>query len=103
MEAPTKELAEIKEFLTKATHFMEAEKWEDARGVLESAQAIDPNNAHICDMLTEVYKGLGDDEQVEVFHARAADIRKHNWEKEVEAEIRGRHDVMGGAARHEIP
>ena len=37
------------------------------------------------------------------WRARAKSVQTETWERQVEAEARGRHEVLGEAVRHEIP
>ena len=103
MESPAKEFEAYNQLLREAQTCLDEKLWEEAKSKLERAAEIDPLQAKPLAMLAEVYDGLGDGKQSDTLRARAKAIREEKWKREVEAELRGRHDMLGETSRHETP
>ncbi|MDH4121463.1 MAG: tetratricopeptide repeat protein [Deltaproteobacteria bacterium] len=103
MDVPVKELEQINGWMEQARTLESQKKWNEAREVLEKVLAIDPRNDKAFEHLGRVYDGLGDAQKGASFHARAKSLREEKWEREVEAEMRSHHEVIGEPNRREIP
>ena len=97
MESPAKDIEAYNQWLREAQTCLDGKRWEEAKSKLERAAEIDPLQAKPLAMLAEVYDGLEDGKQADTLRARAKAIREEKWKREVEAEVRGRHDVLGEA------
>ena len=103
MDSPRKDLEAYRARLAEARLAIEAARWGEAKPPLEAAIAIDPLEPVPFELLAKVMDGLHDPDEAEALRRRAKIIRQEKWQREVEAEVRGRHELIGGPARHEIP
>jgi len=103
MDAPLKDLERIRALLQSAVAALQAGRHAEAMLSAREAQELDPLNPRPPELLAEIHRAAGKPELA----AREADLakylRKQAWEREVEAEARGHHDLIGGASRHELP
>jgi len=103
MDSTTKDLEQFRERVAAAQACLERQEWEDARRALDAAIAIDPLQPKPFDLMADVLSHLNRGEQSEAFRTRAKLLRQEQWKRQVEAEIRGQHELIGAPARHEIP
>jgi len=103
MDSPRKDLEAYRARLVEARLAIEASRWAEAKPLLVAAIAIDPLEPAAYELLAKVMDGLHDPDEAEALRRRAKIIRQEKWQREVEAEVRGRHELIGGPARHEIP
>ncbi len=103
MDAPTTALAERKRLLEQARELLGRRQWSEAEQVLREAISIDEHHAPSHGLMAQALAGKGEPEQSAQWKERAELVRRQAWQKEVEAEARGKHDLLGEPARHEIP
>ena len=66
----------------------------EAETLLREAMVIDPKHPGTHQKLAEVVAALGREAEAHQLHKMAEALRKEAWQRQVEAEIRGRHEVM---------
>ena len=103
MDSTAKELREFRDMLGSAQTCLERQDWEGARRALDSAIDIDPLQPKPFDLMADVLSHLNRGEESQAFRTRAKLLRQEQWKRQVEAEVRGQHELIGGPARHEIP
>jgi Tfp pilus assembly protein PilF len=103
MDTTAVELAAFRERISAAEACIEKQDWEAARQALEAAIAIDALQPKPFDLMAGVLAKQQRGDEAEQFRARAKVLRQEQWQRQVEAEIRGQHELIGGPARHEIP
>ena len=103
MDGLGKDLEAFRQRVQEARAAIEAKRWSEAKHALEAALSIDPLEPRPYDLLASVMEGLHDPDQAEALRRRAKTLRQERWQREVEAEVRGQHELIGGPARHEIP
>ena len=101
MDSLGKDIERIDGLMAEAAEAMEGQRWNEAKSALEQALAIDPLQPKPYDLLADVCEGLGDSSQAERHRSRAKSIRQEQWQRQVEAEARGGHEVLGKPSRHE--
>jgi len=101
MDAPVKELEQLEALHKKARDFIEKKAFEEADLLLKEALQIEANNPRTLDLMAKSALGKGDEDKAGQLKAQADMLRKEAWQKQVEAEIRGHHEVMGEAVRKE--
>jgi Tfp pilus assembly protein PilF len=101
MDSPAQDLKLIRARLEEARRAIEARLWSEAKRALEAAMALDPFEPGPHELMAAVMEGLHDPDAAETFRRRAKALRQERWQREVEAEIRGQHELMGGPRRHE--
>ena len=103
MKAPIKELKELQKLVEQAREAISTGKLDAAEETLRKAFTIDDRHIPAVEMMAALFEARGKNHQAEQWRARVKAIRLENWERQVEAEARGRHEVMGEVVRHEIP
>ena len=103
MKAPIKELNELRKLVEEAREAISIGKLDAAEDSLRKAFAIDDRHIPAVEMMAALYEARGQTTQADQWRARAKAVRMENWERQVEAEARGRHEMMGEVVRHEIP
>jgi len=103
MDTPLKELEAFRRHLESAQRAADEGRWNDAKGALEQAAAIDPLHPKPLEALADVMAHLHDPDLADSLRQRAKTLRQEQWQRQVEAEIRGQHELTGNAARREIP
>jgi len=103
MDSTAKELEAFRAHLASAQVCIGRQDWPGARAALDSAIAIDALQPKPFDLLADVLARMGQDADAEASRARAKRLRDEQWKRQVEAEVRGQHELIGGPARHEIP
>ena len=66
----------------------------EAEALLRQAMDIDPKHPGTHQRLSEVLAALGRAVEAEQHHKMGEALRKEAWQRQVEAEIRGKHEVM---------
>ncbi len=99
MDSPGKELERFDHLLAEAAEAMEGQRWNEAQTALKQALAIDPLQPKPYDLLADVCDGLHDPDQAEHYRSRAKAIRQEQWQRQVEAEVRGGHEILGDPSR----
>ena len=103
MNSPLKDIEAIKVLVEESRALIENEKWEAAAAVLEKVVELDPNQPKSHDLLADAWEKLGETQKAQSSRSHAKAIREDKWKREVEAEARGHHEIMGKASRHDIP
>lgn len=103
MDSIGKHLEGFRAHLAQARQDIEERRWAEAQAALEAAMQIDPLEPKPYELLATVMDGLHDPDEADALRLRAKTLRQEKWQREVEAEVRGQHDLIGGPARHEIP
>ena len=103
MASPKQILQDINSLLEAARERVAAEDWAAARADIEAALKLDENSAAIYDAMAEFFEAKGESEESVQWREKAKLVRKQAWQRQVEAEARGHHDLLGEPSRHEIP
>lgn len=101
MDAPVKELEQLKSLQSAAKTHLDESALDQAQTCLEQAQSIEPGNPRTLELMSRLAEGRGDAQGAERLKEKAATLRKEAWQRQVEAEIRGKHELMGEAIRKE--
>ncbi len=99
MDSPGKDLERFDRLLAEAAEAMEGQRWNEAQTALEQALAIDPLQPKPYDLLAATCDGLHDGDQAERYRSRAKAIRQEQWQRQVEADVRGGHEILGDPSR----
>ncbi len=103
MQAPIKELEAIKGLLETARRHLEEGDWDAAEKAVRDALALDENHVPTCAAMTDVFEARGNPAEAGQWRAKAEQVRLRAWQRQVEAEARGHHDMLGEPSRKEIP
>ena len=103
MKAPIKDLETVKRLLEEAREKMAAEAWEEAEKAAREALALDEHHAPAYDLMGEIFEAREMGEEAEQWREKAKLVRRQAWQRQVEAEARGHHEMLGAPGRHEIP
>ena len=103
MKAPIKELEILKKLSEEARIHISSSRHHEAEDCLRQALAIDDRFIPALELMAALYESRGDEAKGETWRKRVKAVRLEQWERQVEAEARGRHEMMGEAVRHEIP
>ena len=103
MDTPKKDLNQIRSLHEQARRALAQSRWDEAEQAAHGALALDENHAPSYDLMSEIYSSRQMDAEARNWREKAAEIRKQVWQRQVEAEARGHHEVLGVPGRHEIP
>ena len=103
MAAPSKDVERIQALLQAARDHLHERRFSHAEAAAQEAHTLDPNSAKPVELLAEVARAAGQTEQAERHAALAKHLRDEAWKRDVEAEARGHHDLLGKASRNELP
>ena len=103
MESPKQILQDINSLVEAARERVAAGDWSAARADIEAALKLDENSAASYDAMAELLEAKGESEESAQWREKAKLVRKQAWQRQVEAEARGHHDLLGEPSRHEIP
>lgn len=103
MDAPVKELEALRTLLEQAGRLLDEAQWTHAQHLLEQAVAIDEKDPRACELMARACAGLNRAEEAETHRNRARALRRAAWQAQVEAEARGKHELLGEKVRREIP
>jgi len=101
MDAPIKELERMQELLGLGRERLEAGHLPEALAAVEEALALEPGNLRSLTLKAEVLERMEQPAEAAALRERIRLLRREAWQREVEAEARGRHDLLGEAIRHE--
>lgn len=101
MDTPT-DLEQLKGLWATARRHLEAGRPEEAEEAAREALRLEENAPKTLDLLADVVEARGRTEEAEQLRARAKALRKEAWARQVEAELRGGHETLGEAIRHEL-
>ncbi|MDH5753143.1 MAG: hypothetical protein OEZ59_12100 [Deltaproteobacteria bacterium] len=102
MDAPVKELELLRKLVKEARELLEAGQHADAETRILEAIELEPKAARPMEILADIDEAMGRAELAEQHRLQAKMLRKEAWQKQVEAEIRGKHEMLGEAVRHEL-
>jgi Tfp pilus assembly protein PilF len=103
MDSPKNILRKVSTLLDSARERIAAEEWDAAQAELEAALKLDEHNAAIYDAMADLFEAKGGAGKSAQWREKAQLQRKQAWQRQVEAEARGHHDLLGEPGRHEIP
>jgi two-component SAPR family response regulator len=103
MDAPLKDLDRIKALLQAAREALQAGRHAEAVQCAREALGLDALNPRPAELLAEIHRAAGQPELAARDAALAKYLREQAWQRQVEAEARGHHDLIGEASRHELP
>jgi thioredoxin-like negative regulator of GroEL len=101
MDAPLKELERLRALHQEARRLLDASRPADARDAAQQALALEADNPRSLALLAEALERLGEAEPAQRLRLQIRQIRRDTWQRQVEAEARGQHDLLGQAIRHE--
>jgi Tfp pilus assembly protein PilF len=101
MDAPVKELERLQALQKQAHERLEAGQLDEALASVEEALAIEAKNLRSLALKADVLERKGQAEEAGRLRLIAKQLKREAWERQVEAELRGKHDLMGEAIRHE--
>lgn len=99
----SEQLNQFKGLLAQARQNLDESKTQEAEKIVLDAIKIDEMAPEPYDFLEEIYLLKGNHQKANEYKQIAQAIRKKVWGNQVEAEIRGHHEMLGEASRHEIP
>ena len=103
MTSPGKDVEKIKALLEQGQKNIEEEQWQAAEEAAKEAIALDDMQPKSYDVMAKALEGQGKTEDAATWRDRAKLIRREAWQRQVEAEARGGHEVLGDPGRREIP
>lgn len=101
MKAPVKELQQMQQLQQQARQHLEAGHAAEALGAVQAALALEETNLRSLTLKVEALEALGRTDEAGKLRTLVRQLRREAWQRDVEAEIRGHHDLMGEAIRHE--
>lgn len=101
MDAPVKELERMKALWEEGRRLLEHGQLDEALAIANEALAIEEINEHTLTLKAKILEKLGKAKQAEQLRLLVKQIQKEAWQKKVEAEARGQHELMGESVRHE--
>ena len=103
MTSPGKDVEKIKALLEQGQKDIDGEQWQVAEKAAKEAIALDENQPKSYDLMAKALEGQGKTEDAATWRDKAKLIRREAWQRQVEAEARGGHEVLGDPGRREIP
>lgn len=100
-ETASEVLARFEKLLEQARTLREAGRLDEAHAAAHEAMLLDEKNPRPLEALAHVAEARGRPEEAERLRGRAGTLRKEAWQRQVEAEIRGQHELWGDPLRHE--
>ena len=97
------EFHHLEDLLHDAHAHLDAQRWEAAATLLREAIALDPLAAKPLELMAQAQEGLGLAVEAEKSRKLARATREEQWKRSVEAELRGRHELVGSVVKHELP
>ena len=103
MESPKQIVEQIAGFLEESRASTAKEEWQGAQAAVEQALLLDENHAPSYDAMADVFDAMGQADKAAQWRDKSKLVRKQAWQRQVEAEARGHHELLGEPGRHEIP
>ncbi len=103
MKSPRKDLERIKTLHELARVAIAEKRFQAAEEALNEALTLDENHAPSYELMGELLEAQEKPQQAETWRERGRETRKQAWQRQVEAEARGQHEMLGEPGRHEIP
>jgi Flp pilus assembly protein TadD len=101
MDAPIEELRKIQQLQEAARALLEAGKLDEALQRVEEALALEAQNLKTLTLKAEIHEGRGELELAGRLRQQVKMRKREIWQGQVEAEIRGQHEMLGGPIKHE--
>ncbi len=101
MESAVSDLKRIEALLQQARASLAADDSGAALTATEQALAIDPRHLRTLALRVKALERAGQSKEARLLSAHLKQLKREAWQREVEAELRGKHDVLGKAIRHE--
>ncbi|HKI99646.1 MAG TPA: hypothetical protein VKB51_14320 [bacterium] len=101
MDAPVKDLERIEALQQEGRQRLDAGQPAEALRAVEQALVLEPKNLRSLTLKADVLESLHKDDAAQQMRALVKQIKREQWQREVEAEVRGHHELMGEAIRHE--
>ncbi len=101
MDSPVKELQRMRERQEQAAALLGEGRHPEALAAVDEALTIEEQNTRSLSLKADILGAMGRGEEAERLRALVRQLRKEAWRRQVEAEIRGHHDLWGEAIRHE--
>jgi hypothetical protein len=103
MESPKQIVEQIAVLLEEARACTATEEWQAAQAAVDQALLLDENHAPSYDAMADVCDAMGQADKAAQWRDKSNLVRKQAWQRQVEAEARGHHELLGEPGRHEIP
>ena len=103
MDSPRQIVEQTKALLEEGRGRIAAQDWEAARLAIEAALKLDENSPSTYEAMADLFGAMGEPDKCDEWREKAQLVRKQAWQRQVEAEARGHHDLLGEPIRHEIP
>ncbi|MBI3992418.1 MAG: hypothetical protein HY342_04025 [Candidatus Lambdaproteobacteria bacterium] len=97
------EFHHLEQLLRDARAHLDAQRWAAAAALLREAMTLDPLAEKPPELMAQAQEGLGHTVEAQKYHKLAKANRDEQWKRKVEAEIRSRHELVGGVVKHELP
>ena len=101
VKAPLEEWKELQDLQERSRKLLEEGRYDEVLQTVQEAIGLEENNIASLRIKAVALRGLGRGEDARQLESRVQQLRKKAWQRQVEAELRGRHEVMGEAIRHE--
>lgn len=95
MESHGKVIEQMKALREESSQLLAGGKVDEALIKVEEALALEENNRKSLTLKADILEKKGDSKEAEILRERVKLIKKEAWQKKVEAEARGHHEVMG--------
>lgn len=92
---------ELQQHLNAARSLLKAGQLGAAEATLREAALLDPVAPQPVELLAKVLEAQGHSAESAKLALRAKALRKQAWARQVEADVRGHHALMGTAIQHE--
>jgi uncharacterized protein HemY len=103
MEAPVKELKAVEMALETGRQAIAKGEWSKAEEAVRQAIALDEHQAPSYELMAALFEAQGREPEATEWREKAKLVRRQVWQRQVEAEARGHHEMLGEPSRHEIP
>jgi len=103
MDTTGKILEEIRALQAESRRLLDEDSIADAMERIDEALALESINLGTLTLRAEALERLGKEEAAKQLHMRIKALKREAWQRQVEAEIRGHHEVLGDPIRHETP
>ena len=103
MRPPLEDLENIRKLQEETKRLLDASHVEEALETINEALTVESNNVGTLSLKADVLERLERVEEAEALLFRIKELKREAWQRQVEAEARGQHEIFGTAIRHENP
>ena len=103
MDAPVKDLESMKILLENAKKLLIERDYKGAEAGAREVLELDPHSVKAFKLLGDIYEAIGHITEAKQHRKMAEEIKKERWMRQVESEIRGKHEILGTPLRRELP